>query len=186
MSTESKIADGHVVEIEYTLKNDAGEIIDASEGHGPLAYIHGKQNIVPGLEKEITGKVIGDKFSVVVVPEEGYGVRNEQMVQSVPKAQFGADVDQIQVGMQFQVEDMNGQLLLVTAVEIQDDAIVLDGNHPLAGQNLNFDIEVVSMRDATEEELAHGHLHGGAGCCGGTSEECCDDDGGSCGDGHCH
>ena len=164
--TDLNITDGHVVEIAYLLTNTKGEKIDESSPDAPLAYIQGKQNIIPGLENQMAGKTIGDKFTATVDPKEGYGERIEEMTQAVPKTQF-KDTDNLQVGMQFQVQDPNGQQLIATVAEIQDEHIILDGNHPLAGMTLNFDVEVVSIREATEEEMTHGHLHAGAGCCGG-------------------
>lgn len=163
--TDLNITDGHVVEIAYVLTNDKGEKIDSSAPDTPLSYIQGKQNIIPGLESQMTGKTVGEKFKVSVEPKDGYGERVEAMTQSVPKTQF-QDTDQIKVGMQFQVQDQSGNQIIATVADIQDEHIVLDGNHPLAGTSLIFDVEVVSIRKATEEELSHGHLHAGAGCCG--------------------
>lgn len=156
------IADNLVVEIHYTLTDDNGNVIDTSEGREPLPYLHGNQNIVPGLEKELTGKSVGDKLKVNISPDQGYGHRDENMIQDVPKDQFD-NADQIQVGQQFQVETDNGQMLVVSVAEIKDATITLDGNHPLAGVILNFDVEVVSIRPATEEEISHGHAHSGDG-----------------------
>ena len=160
-----KIADKHVVEFNYTLTDNDGNVIDTSEGRGPLPYIHGMKNIVPGLEKELTGKNVGDKLKVKVTPAEGYGERNDQMVQAVPRDQFG-DVDKVDIVMNFQVQDQNGQGLIVTVVELRDDEVVLDGNHPLAGVDLNFDVEIMSIREATEQELSHGHIHEAGESCG--------------------
>ncbi len=162
--TDLKIADGHVVEFNYTLTDSEGGLIDSSEGHGPMPYIHGKQNIVPGLEKQMTGKMVGDKFKATVLPAEGYGERLENMVQKVPKSQF-ENPENIQVGEQFQVQDQNGHVLVVQVVNVENDNVVLDGNHPLAGVTLHFDIEIKSIRVATEKELSHGHIHShGEGC----------------------
>lgn len=177
-----KITANKVATIHYTLKNDAGEIIDSSAGQAPLSYIQGKQNIIPGLEKALEGKSVGDKENAVIAPTEGYGEKNPALVQSVPKEMF-KELGEVKVGMQFQVNTGEGGILLVTATEVNDTHVVVDGNHPLSGMTLHFEVEVLEVRDATEEELAHGHLHAGAGCCGGGengehchTNSCCDDD----------
>lgn len=157
MNIESKKAVG----IHYSLKNEAGEIIDTSINAEPLIFIHGSGQIIPGLEAELLGKSKGDKFNAVIGPEDGYSLRNEAMMQEVPKSEF-QDADTVQIGMQFQVETEHGPLVLIVK-EILDEAFVVDGNHPLAGEILNFDVEVTEVRDATEEELKSGHIHG-AGC----------------------
>jgi len=189
------IAENTVASIQYTLKNDAGEILDQSSENNPLQFIHGKKNIIPGLEKELEGKKIGEKFTVRILPENAYGVTVPEMIQSVPIDQF-KNIPNLQVGMSFQVNTTNGGTVIVRAVEVTDAHVVLDGNHPLAGVPLNFEVEVVGVRPATEEELMHGHLHMGAGCCGGgkdgghchdqTEEDCNDESsGGCCGGGGC-
>ncbi len=165
------IADGYVVEMNYTLTNSEGDVIDSSDGKAPLSYIHGKKNIIPGLEKEMTGKKVGDSFKVTIGPEEAYGNRNEAMVQTVPKDQFGPDAANVQVGMQFQVESADGQALLVTAIEVKENDVVLDGNHPLAGKTLHFDVEVVGLREATKEEMEKGSIQKESKSCSGTG--CC-------------
>ncbi len=173
----NSIANDQVIEIHYTLKLDNGDVIDSTDGFKPLAYIHGKNNIVPGLEKELSGKKVGDSFKVSVTPNEAYGEKNPNLVQVVTKDQF-RNADEIQVGMQFQARSAHGQPMLVEIVNIDGDKVTLDANHPLAGKTLHFDVKVESIRQATEEELAHGHLHMGAGCCGGGEGGC----GSSCGD----
>jgi FKBP-type peptidyl-prolyl cis-trans isomerase SlyD len=150
-----------VVQIHYTLTNDDGDVLDSSEGQEPLAYIHGQGNIIPGLEDALDGKSVGDKFSVSIAPEEGYGARDEHLIQAVPKSAFEG-VDQIEPGMQFHAEAHDGAQL-VTVLEVRDDEVILDGNHPMAGITLNFDVEVSDIRDATAEELDHGHVHGAGG-----------------------
>ncbi len=150
-----------VVFIHYTLTNDDGEVIDSSEGHAPLAYIHGEGNIIPGLENALVGKSAGDTLKVSIPPEEGYGLRDDSLIQAVPKEAFHG-VDEILPGMQFHTESPDGGQL-VTVLEIQDDMVILDGNHPMSGQTLNFDVKVTEVRDATAEELAHGHVHGPGG-----------------------
>jgi len=150
-----------VVHIHYILTNDDGDVLDSSEGHAPLAYIHGIGNIIPGLEKALTGKAIGDKFKVTIPPEEAYGQRDDDLVQAVPRSAFQG-VDQIEPGMQFHAETPEG-MQLVTVVEVVDDEVILDGNHPMAGMTLNFDVEVAEIRNATQEEMDHGHVHGPGG-----------------------
>jgi len=156
-----QIADNKVVSIHYTLKNPAGEVIDSSEGNDPLMYLHGASNIIPGLEKELLGKQTGDKLNVTVQPDEGYGQVHQEMVQEVPRDAFQG-VDDIQVGQRFEAESNQGPIsVVVTAVT--DDTVTVDGNHPLAGIVLSFDVEVVDVRDASEEEASHGHPHGPEG-----------------------
>jgi len=156
-----QIADNKVVSIHYTLKNPAGEVIDSSEGNDPLMYLHGASNIIPGLEKELLGKQAGDKLNVTVQPDEGYGQVHQEMVQEVPRDAFQG-VDYIQVGQRFEAESNQGPIsVVVTAVT--DDTVTVDGNHPLAGIVLDFDVEVVDVRDASEEEVSHGHPHGPEG-----------------------
>ena len=156
-----QIAERTVASFNYTLTNDAGEVIDTSEGRAPLAYLHGAGNIVPGLEKEMTGRQAGDKFQVVVQPEEGYGQPNPMLVQTVPREAFQG-VDQIEVGMEFQAQTPQGPLSVVVS-KVDADSVTVDGNHPLAGKTLHFAIEVTEVRDASVEELAHGHVHGPGG-----------------------
>lgn len=146
------------VVIDYTLTNSAGQVLDSSDKGGPLAYLHGNNNIIPGLENELTGKATGDKISVTVKPEDGYGVRDEALVQKVDKAQL-PESDKIQVGIQFQAQ-MGDQVRILTVTAINDNDVTLDANHPLAGETLAFDVAVKEVRDATEEEIAHGHVHG--------------------------
>lgn len=153
-----QIADNCVVAIHYKLTDDDGQVIDSSEGQAPLAYLHGHQGIIPGLEKELTGKAAGDQMTVVVPPEEGYGDVNPDLIQQVPHEAFQG-VEQIQPGMQFEVRGENGAGQVVVVREVSDAGVTIDGNHPLAGQQLNFDVTVDSVRAGTEEELQHGHVH---------------------------
>lgn len=157
-----QIADKKAVLIHYTLRNSEGEILDSSEGTDPLAYLHGARNIVPGLEKELTGKTNGDKLSVVVEPSEGYGEHNPQGVQQVERSQFPPDAP-MEEGMQFMAENPDGSTMPFWITAVDGDTITIDMNHPLAGQQLHFDIEVVEVRDATDEEVQHGHVHGPGG-----------------------
>jgi FKBP-type peptidyl-prolyl cis-trans isomerase SlyD len=154
------VADQKVVSIDYTLTNNAGEVIDSSKGREPLAYLHGAGNIIPGLEKALEGKQSGDSVQAKIPPEEGYGVKDPQLVQAVPRDRFPAK--DISVGMQFQAQG-GGQTRVVTVVGVDPDNVTIDANHPLAGETLNFDVKVVEVRDATPEELSHGHVHGAGG-----------------------
>jgi FKBP-type peptidyl-prolyl cis-trans isomerase SlyD len=150
-----------VVTFNYTLKDDAGTEIDSSAPGEPLAYLHGHGNLVPGLERELEGKHAGDKLTVKVAPADGYGERNKDLIQKIPRRSLKG-INQITVGMRLQAQTPEGpRPVVVTAVT--GDMVTIDGNHPLAGQNLNFDIELVEVRDATAEELAHGHVHGPGG-----------------------
>lgn len=157
-----QIAENMVVSIHYTLTNAAGETVDSSLQHGePLAYLHGHSNIVPGLENALTGKAVGDKFDVSVNPEDGYGGHVDELIQEVPREAFQG-VDELEPGMQFQADSGAGPRLF-TITKIEGDTVTVDGNHPLAGQVLNFAIEVTDIRAATEEEMQHGHAHGEGG-----------------------
>ena len=149
-----------VVSIEYTLKDADGNVIDASNGR-PLAYLHGHGQIIPGLEKALEGRQVGDRITVTVPAAEGYGERIEQLVQQVPRQMFQG-VDKIEVGMRFEAQSEQG-VHSVEVTQVDGDMITVDGNHPLAGKDLNFEVEIVGIRDATEEELAHGHAHGEGG-----------------------
>ncbi|MDX2298755.1 MAG: peptidylprolyl isomerase [Xanthomonadaceae bacterium] len=153
-----QIADHCVASFHYTLTDDAGTVIDSSTGHEPLAYLHGGGNIVPGLERAMVGHRVGDQFTVDVVPEEGYGIRHEGLIQVVPRAAFQG-VDELAIGMEFQASSNQGPMsVVITAIE--GDEVTVDGNHPLAGQTLHFAIEVTEVRAATDEETEHGHVHG--------------------------
>lgn len=156
------IAKDSVVRIDYTLTGPDGKTLDTSSGREPLAYLHGANNIIPGLEAALTGKKAGDSLTVNIAPEQAYGVRNEQMVQQVPKAAFQG-VANIQPGMQFQARGPNGQTALVTVTAVSEETVTVDANHPLAGVPLTFAVSIVEVRTATEEELAHGHVHGAGG-----------------------
>lgn len=153
------IEENAVVTIAYTLKDDKGEVIDSSEQHGDLAYVHGHENIVPGLEQALTGKAEGEEVQASVAPEEGYGERQDQLVFEVPRERLPQD-EELQLGMQFRAQSAEGQEMVVTLVDVGDEQVTLDANHPLAGQTLNFDVEVKEVREATAEELDHGHVHG--------------------------
>jgi len=151
------ITDGKVVQIHYTLRDDAGEILDSSSGQDPLAYLHGANNIIPGLENALEGKRVGDALSVVVPPEEGYGVRNAELVDTVALSQF-PDPSQVQVGVRFRVQ-IGDSMHIATITDVAGDTVTFDMNHPLADVTLHFDVAVMGVEDATPEELAHGHVH---------------------------
>ncbi len=150
-----------VVLIHYTLKDDAGAVIDSSAGGDPLAYIQGHGNLVVGLEKALEGKQDGSQVVVSVSPEEGYSKFDAKLIQRVPKRSMQG-AGEIKKGMQFQARTDEG-MRLFTVTGMMGDMVTLDGNHPLADKTLNFDVQVVSVRDATEEELQHGHVHGAGG-----------------------
>lgn len=156
------IANNHVVEFNYTLKDNEGNVIDQSPAGQPLAYLHGHQNIIPGLESQLAGKTVGDKFTATINPADAYGEFDDAAVQEVPRDNFQG-VDNIQPGMQFQSQTDDGQVMLVTVRDVQDDMVIVDANHPLAGKTLHFDVEVTNVRDASAEELQHGHAHGAGG-----------------------
>ncbi|AEG01188.1 FKBP-type peptidyl-prolyl cis-trans isomerase [Methylomonas methanica] len=155
-----QITDKTAVSFHYTLTNPSGEQLDSSRGEEPLLYLHGAGNIIAGLEAALAGKSTGDSFSVTIPPEDGYGELAPEMVQVVSKKMFeGMDVE---VGMQFHADVSHGSGI-ITITEIDGDDVTIDGNHPLAGETLIFDVEVVDVRPATDDEMAHGHVHG-AGC----------------------
>ena len=156
-----QVADNMAVSIHYTLTNDDGEVLDSSIGDDALVYLHGREHIISGLEKALHGKVAGDKFKVRIAPEDAYGELMEEMIQVISRDMFEG-IDDIEVGMQFNADVSSGSGV-VTVVNIEEDDITIDGNHPLAGLALTFDVEVLDIRPVTEEEAAHGHIHG-AGC----------------------
>ena len=147
------------VTINYTLKDDQGEIIDQSSD-GSFCYLHGADNIIPGLENALTGKSKDEKFNLVIKPEDAYGEYNSAFTQVVEKSMFEQDQgDELQVGMQFNAQGEDGGMVMITISAIDGDKVTIDGNHPLAGITLHYDVHVVDVRDATEEELSHGHIH---------------------------
>ncbi|MGA1196165.1 MAG: FKBP-type peptidyl-prolyl cis-trans isomerase [Candidatus Latescibacterota bacterium] len=156
-----QIAKNKVAVIEYTLKNNDGEVLDTSEGGEPMAYIQGVGNLIPGLEDALEGKVVGDDVQVTIPPEKAYGLQNDDLVQVVERGVFQG-VDDLQVGMQFQAQSDDG-VQVIWIADINGDEVTIDGNHPLAGETLNFDVKVIEVRDASAEELDHGHVHGPGG-----------------------
>ncbi|MFO0869608.1 MAG: peptidylprolyl isomerase [Pirellulales bacterium] len=156
-----QVARHRVVAIDYQLRDDAGEVLDSSDEGAPLEYLHGVGGLIPGLEKALEGRSAGDQFQVVVPPSEAYGEHDERMLQRVSRRDFGADQD-LELGMRFRVQTNLGPRV-VTIVDIDGDDVTLDANHELAGETLHFSITVRQVRDATAEELEHGHVHG-PGC----------------------
>jgi FKBP-type peptidyl-prolyl cis-trans isomerase SlyD len=172
-----------VVSFDYTLTDDTNEVLDTSSGGEPLVYLHGHGNIIPGLDIALEGQAPGDSFKIRVPSAEAYGVRDEELVYSLPRDRFeGGEVEE---GMQFQAQTPGGYRV-VTVTKIEGENITIDGNHPLADMDLNFDITIRDLREAGEEEIAHGHIHhahhhdGGGCCCG---EDGCGGEG--CGEGDC-
>lgn len=158
-----KIAENTVVTLNYTLLNSDGMLLDTSDGREPLVYLHGVGALIPGLESELTGKVAGDKLIVVVAPEHGYGDRSPDNVKIVPKSGFNAEGDeQLEIGMQVQLNTQEGQVIALVT-DIQGEDVTLDTNHPLAGMTLHFDIDILDIRKATQDEIDHGHVHGPGG-----------------------
>lgn len=156
-----QIAKDKVVGIEYTLTDDEGQVLDTSQGREPLFYIHGNGQLIPGLEEELEGKDKGHSSKVSIQPEKAYGNKRDELIHEVNKSQFESE-QEVKPGMHFQANTPQGvQRFVVSAVE--GDTVTLDGNHPLAGKTLHFDVEVVDVREATEEELDHGHVHGKGG-----------------------
>lgn len=166
------------VAIHYTLKDDNGTELDSSVGGAPLGYVHGHGYLIVGLENELLGKEVGDKFTAVIAPKDGYGEYDSRLVADVPVEQFEMSGAKVEVGMMFQVMTPAGPSI-VRAVEVNEKTVKIDGNHELAGKTLHFDVEVVEVRDATEDELNPRGCGGGCGGCGGG----CGDDGceGGCG-----
>jgi FKBP-type peptidyl-prolyl cis-trans isomerase SlyD len=156
-----QIANNTVVTIDYTLKDDDQSVLDTSQGQEPLSYIHGIGNLIPGLEKALAGKSEGDRMEVTIAPDEAYGERDDELLQAIPRERFER-ADEIQVGMQFHTQSDEG-MQVVTVVDVDGDNITIDGNHSLAGKTLHFDVRIVGVREASAEEVSHGHAHGPGG-----------------------
>lgn len=154
-----KIAKNKVVSFDYTLTLEDGEVLDSSDGRDPLSYIQGLGHIIAGLEAAMEGRESGDAFKISIPPEDAYGIYNDDLVQSVPRSSFDSSLN-IVPGMEFSNEDSNA---IFRVIEIQKELVVLDGNHPLAGEKLTFDIKITNVRDASSEEISHGHVHGPGG-----------------------
>ncbi len=157
-----QIAQNSVVSIHYTLTNDGGDVIDSSAGSEPLVYLHGTGSIIPGLENPLVGKKAGDTLQVRVAPVDGYGEVDMHLIQQVPAEMFQGS-NTIEPGMTFQAQDQSGYIQRVTVTAVNDNTVTIDANHPLAGQHLNFDVTVIDVRAASQEELDHGHVHGAGG-----------------------
>jgi len=156
-----QIGNQKVVTIDYTLTDDRGEVLDTSQGQEPLVYIQGSGSIIPGLETALEGKSAGDALKVTIAPAQGYGERDEELVQAVPRERFPPG-GELTVGMRFQAQGANGSHV-VTVVGVDEKQVTVDANHPLAGVTLSFDVKVVEVREATPDELKHGHVHGKGG-----------------------
>ena len=152
------ISQNMVVSINYTLKNDRGDVLDSSEGRDPLQFIHGTGMIIPGLEEALSGREQGESLSVTVDPAEGYGEYDEAMIFSVPREKF-QDPSMLEVGAQVQAQTEDGGVRILQIKSMEDDSVTLDANHPLAGEKLHFDVTVEDVREASDEELDHGHAH---------------------------
>lgn len=155
------IAKESVVSLNYTLKNDAGETMDSSEGRAPLVYLHGVGALIPGLENELEGKEVGTKLNVVIAPEHAYGNRRDDLLKVVAKSGFQGE-EELKVGMQVQLDTEQGPVVAAVA-KIEENDVTLDLNHPLADVTLHFDVEILAVRKATPDEIAHGHVHGEGG-----------------------
>jgi FKBP-type peptidyl-prolyl cis-trans isomerase SlyD len=152
-----QITKNKVAAIHYTLRDNKGTIIDSSDGRDPLYYIHGSGNLIIGMEEGLEGKSKGDKFQLKIAPAKGYGEKDPDMIQKVPRSAFGGQ--EVKPGMKFSTNQ--GGVVTVTEVGLEN--VTVDANHELAGVELNFDVEVMEVRNATEEEISHGHVHGAGG-----------------------
>ena len=157
-----QIAANTAVSIDYTLTSDEGVVIDSSEGREPLVYLHGHHGLIVGLEKALEGKQVGDELEVAVEPEEAYGEYSAELVAVLNRSMFEG-AEELEVGMQFHASGPDGGMQIVTIRDLEGDDVTVDGNHPLAGQLLNFKVKVVAVREASAEEIAHGHIHGEGG-----------------------
>ena len=161
MSEELTVQDGQVIAMEYTLKVD-GEVADTSEGREPLAYLHGSGNIIPGLEREMIGMTVGQSKDVVVAALDAYGEEDDQAFMDVPREQFPKEIP-MERGIEIQVQNQSGQPMYARIHEVGEQTVKLNFNHPLAGKELHFAVKVVEIREPTEEEKQHGHVHGTGG-----------------------
>ncbi len=168
MSSDDVVAEARVVTIQYTLWNEAGEVLDTSRDRGPVDYLHGAGELVPGLERALEGQAVGAKLRVTVSPEDGYGLRDPEGKREFPREEFPEDAS-FEPGEQIVVEDEEGEELDLWVLAADAHKVVLDLNHPLAGETLHFEVEVVGLRPASAEELEHGHAHG-------DDEGACEDD----------
>lgn len=153
-----KVQANCVVSIHYRLTNESGEELDSSAGQDPLSYLHGTSSLIPGLETALTGQAAGDKLQVTVQPVDAYGDVNPELVQTVPISAFDTP-ENVKAGVQFQAQGPDGQVQLITVQEVTDDGVTINANHPLAGQVLHFDVTIEAVREASAEEIDHGHVH---------------------------
>lgn len=153
------VQDGLVISLAYTLKLDDGQVLDSADSNDPMFYLHGADNIIPGLERELTGMMVGQRKAVTVTPEDAYGDYDEEGVQVIPAEAFGEAIDEIAVGELLTLRDETGDLFDAEVIDLDDENVTLDFNHPLAGETLHFEVEVIAVRDATPDERAHGHPH---------------------------
>jgi FKBP-type peptidyl-prolyl cis-trans isomerase SlyD len=156
------VADDLVVSMDYTLRLDDEEIIDSSAGREPLEFLQGHGQIIPGLEQALYGMVVGEEKKVVIAPRDGYGERESDAVQEISRESFPADVE-LEPGMALELRDSSGQPLVAFIADVRPDSVLLDLNHPLAGETLHFNVSIADLRAATTEELTHGHVHGAGG-----------------------
>jgi FKBP-type peptidyl-prolyl cis-trans isomerase SlyD len=156
--SKTKVTDGQVVSMEYTLRVD-GKVIDSSASGDPLEYLHGAANIIPGLEREMDGMLIGESKNVLVVAEDGYGEVDEEAFLEAPRSEFPEDMP-LKPGLEMELTGPDGNPMYARVERVEGETVVLNMNHPLAGKELNFDVKVVGLRDATDEEMEHGHAHG--------------------------
>lgn len=161
MSEAANVAKGKVVSFHYTLSDETGEQLESSRERQPMSYLHGARNIIPGLEKALEGRSAGDSFQVTVAPAEAYGERNESNIQRIPAKHF-RDPRRLEPGQIVSIQTRQGPVQAVVR-KVGRFNVDVDANHPLAGKTLTFDVEVTDVRDATEEESAHGHVHGQGG-----------------------
>lgn len=157
--SNSVVSEGTVVALHYTLKGDDGEVVESSQGKEPLVYLHGASRIVPGLEEALEGHGVGDQVDAVVPPEKGYGERTDAELQEVPRGEFPDDVEFYE-GMMFTAQGQGGQEIPLWVDSFTDEIVTVDPHHPMAGKTLHFEVEIVEVRDATDDEIAHGHAHG--------------------------
>ena len=154
------IGQNSVVSMHYTLKNDDGEVMDSSNGKEPMVYLHGANNLIPGLEAELTGKTSGATFNASIPPDKAYGEQSDELIQVISKSMFEG-VESIEPGMTFVAQGDGGAQRQVRVTQVEGDDVTIDANHPLAGQTLHFEVEVVDVREGTPQEIEHGHVHAG-------------------------
>ena len=152
------IGDGMVVSTHYTLTDNDNTVLDSTDESGPMVYLHGAENLIPGLEDALAGKTVGDKFKVSIDAEDGYGEVLTELMQIVDISTFEG-VDTVEPGMQFESESEDGEFELIVVKHVEGNEVTIDSNHPLAGLTLNFDVEVIDIREASSEEIEHEHVH---------------------------